>query len=488
MDIASKVREHLTPSEGKAHRAHLFTINGYTYPFVRTFSFACVPDPPETNAGMSRRRYSMLAGLLGTRPGDLLFFFQGDPQYPKDDIENRRGFRGIYEIVSPPFRDLTTIKHPDTGYEIHGTCPNCSSPFATLGESCKVCDEPYPEVPVKAVYRNKPPDGVSPFRIHNLSARLLVKPWVVFARALGDNRAYMSMDDAMIWISRSDNAMGAGKGSSIRILLPEEAVKITHLLETEINQEIIQLNPLPYPSNTNGVITNEDSVPSIYPRLHDTQTLQHELHLNLHLARTLDEPNSFIRQALGDVIKASHMEYWGSEFPWGYTGDTADFVCTLHNGKQRYRIVIFEFKRNEIDDYALVQVMLYVNWVAQICTQFAKPDINYCEVVPVVVGNQNRLHAKPDDYSFKVKYMIGSEKTIHVFSPMILEYSPVGIFRKDRTLYAKDIKYHNISAKIAKMSWQAPPGISTSSVEREWVVASSWAPTVKSAFQKTPGQ
>lgn len=479
--FSEEIREYLRPKGGHpAPRVHLFTVNGYTYPFVRDLSFACVPDPPETSPGMSKRRFSILAYLYGTRPGDLLFFFQADPQYPKDDVESRRGFRGIYRVVGTSFRDTSMIKHPQTRYEVHGICPKCGKPFATLGEECKICGKSYPEVQVRAIYRNRPPGSTKPFRIHVLSARLLIEPIVVFARTLGDNRAYMDMaDPGLIWISRADNAMGAGKGSSIRVLLPEEAMKLARMLASEPNQETLTFTPSPYPSTARSPIENDDGTNAIYPRLHDRwDIVQHELHLNLHLARTIDNPKSSIQKALPGVIAPQDLEYWGSELPWGYTADTADFVCTLRGEGGRYRIVIFEFKRDDINDDALVEVILYVYWVTQVCTQFAEPPISEIEVVPVLIGRQNTLSRVPANFVFKARYLVGPEKLVNVRSPQLIEYEPINIFRNPKSgkRYARDIVYKNVTSGVKQVGFVPPLGVSMTSTERAWIRDEIWLP------------
>lgn len=478
--LVNWVREYLSPRNRPAYRAHLFTINGYTYPFVRDLWFASVPDPPETSPGMSRRRFSMLAGLYGTRPGDLMFFFQGDPQYPKDDVENRRGFRGIFRVIGFPFRDRAVVKHPQTGYEIHGECPSCHKPFATLGEECKLCGTPYPQVPVRAVYRTRSPGTTSSFRIHVLSLRLFIEPLVVFARSVGDNRAYMDMTDpGLIWVSRSDNAMGAGKGSSIRHLLPEEAVKLTRLFITEPSQVIISPGASAYRPCVQSVIDNDDGTPSIYPRLLNRNTLEHEVHLNLHIARTIDMPGSSIQRALGNVFSSAIMDYWGSEFPWGYTGDYCDFVCRLRINDDSCRLLIFEFKRGDIDDDALVEAMLYTRWVVQVCSQFADPPITKVEVVPILIGRRNILEAIPSPFQYSAKYLFGPPKTVYVRSPEVIVYRPVGVFKNKKSgkYYAHHLEYINVSRNLQQVDWQPPNGVATTAVERAWV-KEQWKATV----------
>src|SRR5262245_34580698 len=99
-DLPDWISAYLGPTGGKAApRAHQFTLNGVTYPFVRDYRFAAVPDPH------NYRRYSMLAGFYLARPGDLMFFFQADPSLDASDVDDRRGFRGIWRVVSAPFTD-----------------------------------------------------------------------------------------------------------------------------------------------------------------------------------------------------------------------------------------------------------------------------------------------------------------------------------------------------------------------------------------------
>ena len=122
------VREYLRPRNGPAHQAHQFTLNGLTYPFVRAFNFAAVLDPPPSSG---RRRISHLTNLQAVQPGDLLYFFQADPQLPdpsKSDRRKRRGIIGIYGVRDGPFRGSRTYRLP--GFEIRGQCVKCSTPFA----------------------------------------------------------------------------------------------------------------------------------------------------------------------------------------------------------------------------------------------------------------------------------------------------------------------------------------------------------------------
>ncbi|NJE50063.1 hypothetical protein, partial [Thermococcus sp. 9N3] len=326
-----RIKEFVEEYLSQGFRAHLFTINGLTWPIHRDLCFLAVPDPHEVkwNSGnpvistaRSKRRYSMLAYLYSVRPGDLVFFFQADPQRRGHTVVDRRGFRGIYLIASEPFKDTTNI--PYAGYEILGRCPNCGFPF-DFGEGnlvvkgnarpklCPKCGKPYGVVNINGGSYSK---VVLPLRI-------LTRPLIVFEKTAGDTRVYGDTEIyPLLWISRSDNAMGPGKGSSIRTLLPEEAGKIAYMLASEPGQRILNLKCRRYPGNTSNPITDHNGVDVRYPLLennnsstHPPQKLRHELHLNLYLARVIDDSNHPLVQILG--IHPSNLIYWTTEFPWG---------------------------------------------------------------------------------------------------------------------------------------------------------------------------
>src|SRR6266545_3339408 len=120
------------PLGGGGHRAHQFTINGLTYPFVRYYNFAGVPDVPEV------RQYDMYAGLHIPQDEDLLFFFQADPQAHSGDINSRRGIRGIYRVRGRPYRATAPARDEvsGVGYLLLDRCPNCQTPLSTLSSTC----------------------------------------------------------------------------------------------------------------------------------------------------------------------------------------------------------------------------------------------------------------------------------------------------------------------------------------------------------------
>jgi len=479
------IRNYLTPNGSSAHRAHLFTINGLTYPIHLFYGFAAVPDPHEIkpkgnklilSTQRSKRRYSMLSYLHSIRKGDLLFFFQADPQWP-NDFQNRRGFRGIWVVESSPFRDFSKVKLP-SGYEILGECPYCKLPFdfgmggMREDKKCPICGNSYGMVSVIG-NAGRPEE----FSKVVLSARLLISPLVIFERTSGDNRVYGDMTTRpLIWISRSDNAMGAGKGSSIRTLLPEEASKIAFMLSTEDQQRVIDPPINKYPGESREPIKDHNDVECKYPRIFkkgNTFYLEHEFHLNLYFSRNIDDQTNCIHSLLN--IPLNKVDYWTTELPWGYTGDTADFVLSCwNNGCGRYKIYLFEFKRDLVDKKSLAEVLLYIPWVVQTMTAFSDETVDV-EVIPVLVGKYFKLSWLPSDYKFDLKLFTTSPKKVTVRTPIALRYEVVDPFKVvDRysgrpQFYATDLEFTQLLLPTKSIS-PPPKTYTTTEVEKNNVV------------------
>lgn len=462
------------PRAKPAPKALLFTINGLTYPIHKEYGVAGVPFPSEVvrgrfNTQRSKRTYSMLAGLLSVRKGDLLFFFQADPQYPQT-LENRRGFRGIWAIASEPFMDVTSLS-TRLGYEILGACPNCGVPFDFGGgeeaftrggeRRCLWCDSSFGSVKL----------GTQKFSKVLISLRVLIEPVIVFRRTSGDNRVYTDMGTSpLVWVSRSDNAMGPGKGSSIRILLPEEMAKIGYMLASEDDQALDNVGSSNYPGRPQR-ITDYNGEPIEHLRSTDGNTLQHELMMNLYFAMNIDRPGHPLVNLLN--IKLEEVEYWTSEFPWGYTGDQADFVLTLwRDGIGRHTIYIFEFKRNRVDVEALAETLLYVPWVSQVLTQF-RAETREVHVKPVLVGHSFKLKYLPEEYSISIKTITGLKK-LNVETPILLKYSLSNVYTvRDKLTrgdiyYAKDLRFDLIKLRTLKIK-PPPPTYTTTGIERKYV-------------------
>lgn len=460
------IRNYLKPKNGRSFKANQFTINGITYPFVRDFHFAAVPYP-------INRRYSMLAGLETTRPGDLVFFFQSDPQWTNKDINSRRGLRGIYRVISKPFHDNQTIMDQKTGYKLFGVCPHCNSPNANLSDKCIICGNGYPKIQIPSRKRS------NPYHFLVMGCRIDIEPIAIFERSVSDERAYADMSDTgMIWIGRHDNQMGAGKGSSIRQLLSEEAVKLTGMMLSEPGQKVSIPKKILYP-NPRLPILNPEGNSAEYMEINKRPIagdyFVKELSLNYYIAKTIDDPNSAIGKILSNVIDFENLEYFSSEFPWGYTAGESDFICSFRNENGRYKIIPLEFKRDWIDDDAIIQVSLYVPWVIQVMSQFAVPPPKEIEIIPIAIGMRLKAGtSRPKPYKYTASFNSGVKVNVDVKSPIVLEYTPINLQNLSGKAFAKDLTFTDKSSNLNEINWTPPIGIVTSQVEREWVRKTSW--------------
>lgn len=401
-----------------------------------------------------------------------MYFFQADPQWTDEDIDSRRGLRGIYRVVGAPFRGTDDIVDGGTGYTLLGSCPSCHTVHATLSSKCPLCGSNYPTMAV--------PSRQDPYHFLLLSLRLELEPLIVFERAVSDERCYADMTDTgMIWIGRHDNQMGAGKGSSVRQLLSEEAIKLTRMMITEPGQRIAYPIRVPYGQPREPVLNSNGTNATDFElrEMNNTVSIVAQEHMiNFEIARTIDRAGSSIVAALGPDFVLDNIEYLSSEFPWGYTAGEADFVVSLAGEAGRYRLFVMEFKRDWLDDDAVIQVSLYTRWVVQVMTQFASPPVTELEVVPVLVGRRIRGGTRrPASFNFNASYNSGARVTVRVQSPRCIVYEPRNIFERSGKTYASTLNFLDLSAQLPQIAWIPPAGVVTSQVERTWVRESSWS-------------
>lgn len=127
-----------------------------------------------------------------------------------------------------------------------------------------------------------------------------------------------------------------------------------------------------------------------------------------------------IREAL------PNLEFYGIEFPWGFANDQADFICTFSEGGQRTHIVVVENKRGRVNKKAIVELMLYVPWVARTLGRYAKPAPEKLTISPIMVGaGTKRTFRLTNPYDFEMS-SISAQGTIevHVDGSRFLRYRP----------------------------------------------------------------
>lgn len=472
------ISDYLTPRSlgGGGARAHQFTINGLTYPFVRHYNFAAVPDPPD------KRRYDMYSGLHLPLPGDLLFFFQADPQAPGGGISARRGIRGIYRVTGRPYRAPGPITDTvsDIGYQILHQCPNpaCNTPHATFAPTCPLCGSEYPS---SAVIVN---GKAAPMKV--LSSCLPIEPVFAFERPVSDERAYADFSDpGIIWMGRHDNAMGAGKGSSIRHLLPEEAIKLARLLATEPDQSVgepaLHLQP-------QGDSLSHATGTSITDLPVADGSVAREDELYFLITQQIFAPGSPMQVALTPHLPHGvtwdHLEYAASTFPWGYTAGAADYVLLFRNASGRCAIVILECKTGRVNDEAILQVLLYAERVLQIA--FFSAPIDYfprgnVDIVTVVIASGAKRPrvsdprvALPLPFSIQRSYLNGPLVTARVSTPLFLVYSFPRRANQANCPMA-DFRFAQLDPSSTRtIAWSPRTGQVGTAVEMAWILKHEW--------------
>lgn len=469
------------PLGGAGHRAHQFTINGLTYPFVRHYNFAAVPDPP------SDRRYDMYSGLHLALPGDLLFFFQADPQAPGGDINSRRGLRGVYRVRGHPYRATGPVRDTTSGigYQILDKCPGCGSPHATFAAECphRECGGPYPPVQI----------GGQPIATRVLSSHLGIEPLFAFERSVSDERMYADMSDpGIIWVGRHDNAMGPGKGSSIRHLLPEETIKLVRLLLREPGQAIGA--PTPHAQPAGRPLAHRTGQPIDELPTDPSGRVSREDELYYLITRQLFTANSAFRHALQPHLPTGitwdHLEYASSTFPWGYTAGTADFVIILRDRAGRRLIIVIECKTGRVHDEAVLQVLLYAERVLQVAFLSAAPaavppEGQPVEILPVIIAQDARKPrhgdprvALPLPYTLRRSYFGGATVNARVRSPLFLRYVALPAPRAAPNIFRPvgGFMFQPLAAwRSAAITWTPEAGAVGTTVEMGWTLSHSWA-------------
>lgn len=463
---------------GGGFRAHFFTINGLTYPFIRHYNFAAVPDP------LVSREYDMYSGLHLAFPGDLLFFFQSDPQDPYGGIDSRRGIRGLYRVVGSPYRAQAPVADEvsGAGYVLLDRCPNCNTFHATFAMNCPKCGAMYPEVDVRG----------KPWATRVLSSRVEIEPVVAFERSVSDERVYADMSDpGIIWVGRHDNAMGLGKGSSIRHLLPEEAIKLTRLLMAEPGQvqgSKSRFSDQPGPPLAHASGESIDLLPTDWKGV-----VNREDELYYLITRQLFVPNSHFRTAIEahfpPDVAWDHLEYASSTFPWGYTGNTADYILIFRNDAGRRFIVILECKRGRAHDETVLQVALYSERVFQVAMMGAPASAiprgeNKVEILPVVMAQgaatpriSNPRIGIPEPYDFQRSYFSGPIVKAHVRSPIFLSYvAPPSAPGQSAILRPADGFTFQVLPKtrIGMIRWQPDVGAVGTATEINSILSGNW--------------
>lgn len=496
------VDEYLAGGTDRAsHSAHQFTLNHVTFPFVRDMNFAAVPYPPPVSSSSGEiskqslnRPLEIPAALYSIAPGDLMYFYKSDAQAEdtgdfglyNSEFEERRGILGVYRALSEPFLDPTNITDDRTGYTLAGSCDKCGALYSPM----RGADEEGPDGSGIEEYWCSGSSLYSTGHGHHqndnqkpgsltLAPRIDLEPLLTFQIPVGDNHAYSTLDgNCVIWTGRNDNVRGGeGSGSSIRHLMPEEATELTRLL-VEASEALSPYEPETYTPVESDEKTEYPGSETVLPLVHETGVPIHnprieyndddlqsrswwevygEKFLHLYMSWATGQDTQFMR-LLGDFAgfeieeALSNLEFYGIEFPWGFANDQADFVCTFSQESKRSHIIVVENKRGRVNKRAIVELMLYVPWVARTLGRYARPTPEELTITPVMVGaGTKRTFRLTNPYEFEISSILDRRTIeVHVERSRFLEYRPdsESQFTLEGKNYAEDLIFEDKSSDI----------------------------------------
>ncbi len=318
-------------------RAHVFNVDKNTFPVHRDCGFCgtgkrgALLNSYQQALDQSRKFSGIIADLKGTRPGDLVFFY-----------ESRRGFHGVYQVISPPFFDPQTVFGVG---EFNHHKVDADVPFRLLIQCVDYFPEPVPEDLIFSTPTNE--------RIF----------WIPFYRKIQGPRGCVTIDP-----------------EATRTLL-ELLIKINgppqdrefHPFYYNTDLGGIQI---PFAAGSIGVGEDEQGIVMQIPQLQTldfslipNQAVPLEDYLRGWLVAHLDDPSQAdLRRIFGPT---SHIEWFANNVPFHVSQRHIDLliyhktpVGELIDPPFRYRYSVVELKRDRSKPEDVDQLMGYVKWVA----------------------------------------------------------------------------------------------------------------------------
>jgi len=370
-------------------RAHIFNVDELTFPVHRDRGFCGTgkrgyPLKNYQQALKEPRKFSsIVVDLKGTRPGDLVFFY-----------ESRRGFHGIYQVISPPFFDSQTIF--GIGEFSHHKV-EADVPFRLLVECVDYFPEPVPE---DLIFSTPTYERIF---------------WIPFYRKIQGPRGCVTIDP---------EATRTLIELLIKINGPPQA-KEFHPFYYDEGLGGIQI---PYAEDSIGVGEDEHGPLLQIPQLQllhfpltSHKSVQLEDHLRGWLITNLDDPSQDdLRRIFGPT---SHIEWFANNVPFHVSQRHIDMLIyhrtppgELIDPPLRYRYSVVELKRDTAKPEDVDQLMGYVKWVAN---RLAEGEVDI--VRPYIIAQDFRDETVERAYSTRfnqagvqlIKYEIISENQIN---------------------------------------------------------------------------
>jgi hypothetical protein len=150
----------------------------------------------------------------------------------------------------------------------------------------------------------------------------------------------------------------------------------------------------------------------------------------------------------------SGLEFYGIEFPWGFANDQADFVCTFSERDERYHIVVVENKMGRVNKKSIVELMLYVPWVARTLGRYASSAPEELTISPIMVGaGTKRTFRLTNPYNIEISSIPDSSTIdVHVEGSRFLRYHPEAETRYtlDGKEYTENLIFEDQSSELVE--------------------------------------
>ena len=314
--------------------AHILNVDDHTFPVHRDRGFCGtgkrdvpvhdyqqVLDQPRVFSGI-------ITDLKGTRPNDLVFFY-----------ESRRGFHGVYQIISPPFFDPQDI----CGVEEFSThVVGADLPFRLLIRCLDYFPEPVPE---DLVFSTPTYERIF---------------WIPFYRKIQGPRGCITIDPE-------------ARRALLELLIKVNGPPQEHEFSPFYYDSELGAWHIPYPAigpDLGGSTEDKNQGLRLLDiPLEPERPVSLEDHLRGWLVSHLDDPvHQDLRRFFGPT---SHIEWFANNVPYHVAQRNIDLliyhktpVDELIDPPVRYRYSVVELKRDWAEPQHIDQVTSYAKWVA----------------------------------------------------------------------------------------------------------------------------
>ncbi len=360
-------------------RAHVFNVDGSTFPVHRDRGFCGTGrqnDTPVNSYQEALKRgkdfSSIIVDLLGTRPNDIVFFY-----------ESGRGFHGVYQVIGFPFFDPQTISGIGS-YNTH--IVDAKLPFRLPIK----CIDYFPiPVPEDMIFSSPTYERIF---------------WILFYRKIQGPRGCVTIDP--------DAAH-----SLLELLIKLNGSPTEH--EFMPFYYDYELDGFQIPTPFGITADNEPGLQLLPVSLIPEKPVALEDHLRGWLVEHLDGTNPDLRRIFGPI---DHIEWFANNVPYHVAKRNIDILIyhrtppgELIDPSIRYRYSVIELKRDRAKPDTIDQVINYSKWVAN---RLANGEDNIVRPYIIANGFQDKTIEKARSVRFNrfgvqlIEYKVTNEHQI----------------------------------------------------------------------------